>query len=160
VAGEVEAAALSVALVAAVAGGLFSKKVSTSLIGLFYASIVLGVIFYTFGDALVGLVEMVTFAGAVSVLVLSVILISGEPALEIGATRLALLLTGVAAVVAVATVYTLLPGSGLGVASFPNDISLNLFAFLWQARPWDLLVLLVVMASSILTVVNLLSKES
>ncbi|MDG6901273.1 MAG: hypothetical protein JRM80_04865 [Nitrososphaerota archaeon] len=156
---EVLAAGLAAALVLTAVAALSAKKVSTSLIMLFYSSIVLGVTFTLYSDALVGLVHMATFAGAVSVLLLTVILMTGESNLAMGSRRLALLLTGVSAVVALASISSLASGAA-GTAPVPaQDISLQVLAFVWNYRPWDLLVLIMVFASSMVAVVSLLSRE-
>ena len=88
---ELQALILSGALVATVGFALFTPKVSSSLIALFYSSVILAVIFVLYGDTFVGLVQMATFAGAVSVLTLSVILMTGESLLPFGARKLGVL---------------------------------------------------------------------
>ncbi len=150
---------ISAVLVATVLVALFSKKVSVSLIALFYASIVLGVTFTVYGDVLVGLLTMVTFAGAVSVLLLSVILMTGESKLDIRAGKVPLGLTALTLAVAVSSLYTLLPAFAGTTAGSSSDISNSVLAFAWQFRPWDLLILVTVFASAMLGVSNLLSRE-
>jgi NADH:ubiquinone oxidoreductase subunit 6 (subunit J) len=158
-ASELIALAIAVALLATVVVALFSKKVSSSLIALFYSSILLGVIFTVYGDVLVGLLTMVTFAGAISVLLLSVILITGESKLEIRAGRASLGLTALTLAVAVSSIYVLTSGLP-GVQNTPfADLSTAVLVFAWQFRPWDLLILVTVFASSMLAVVNLLSRS-
>lgn len=146
-------------LVITVLIALFSKKVSVSLISLFYSSIMLGIIFTVYGDTLAGLLTMVTFAGAVSVLFLTVILMTGESKLDIGAGRTSLGLLALTLAVAIASVYALtsgLPGT-LGGNYF--DVSQDMMSFVWQYNPWDLLILVTVFASAMLGVTNLLSRE-
>ena len=155
---ELLAAALSAALIATAVLALRATKVSTSLILMFYSSVILGVTFTLYSDALAGLVVMVTFAGAVSVLLLTVILMTGESKLGLGARRLASLLTLLTALVVGAAAYSLASGEG-GPASPPPDISLQLLAFIWDYRQWDLLILMVVFASAMVTVVSLFSRE-
>lgn len=151
--------AVSGVLVATVLVALFSKKVSVSLISLFYSSIMLGIAFTVYGDALVGLLTMVTFAGAVSVLLLSVILMTGESKLDIGAGGFELGLTALTLAVVVSAFYTLTGGlSGGPLGGFP-DISLAVMAFAWDFRPWDLLILVTIFASAMLGVANLLARE-
>ncbi len=156
---EILAAGLAAALVLTAVAALSAKKVSTSLIMLFYSSIVLGVTFTLYSDALVGLVHMATFAGAVSVLLLTVILMTGESNLAMGSRRLALLLTGVSAVVVLASISSLTSGASSTAPVPAQDISLQVLAFVWSYRPWDLLVLIMVFASSMVAVVSLLSRE-
>ncbi|HZW85616.1 MAG TPA: hypothetical protein VFE91_06945 [Nitrososphaerales archaeon] len=145
------------ALIASVAVALLSRRVSVSLIALFYASLILGLTFTFYGDALLGLVTMVTFAGAVSVLLLTVILITGESSLPMGAKSVGLLLIPSAGAVGAFSILAVLQGTGVAPTSI--DTSLSAMAFAWSNRPWDLLVLIVVFASAMVTVVNLLGKE-
>ncbi len=159
-ASELVPVVMSGVLIATVLAALFSKKVSISLIALFYSSIMLGVTFTVYGDMLVGLLTMVTFAGAVSVLLLTVILMTGESKLDIGAGKLSVGLVALTIAVAVASVYALTSGwTGSLGGSFP-DISQQVMVFAWQFRPWDLLILITVFASAMLGVTNLLSRES
>jgi NADH:ubiquinone oxidoreductase subunit 6 (subunit J) len=147
------------ALMATVIVALFSKKVSISLIALFYSSITMGVIFTIFGDSLVGLLTMVTFAGAVSVLMLTVILMTGESKLDIGSGKTTLGLTALTLAVALASIYSLVSSwSGPLGGDYP-DISQSVMSFVWQYRPWDLLILVTVFASAMMGVTNLLSRE-
>ncbi|HXY56363.1 MAG TPA: hypothetical protein VEH01_02005, partial [Nitrososphaerales archaeon] len=109
---------------------------SSSLIALFYASVILAVIFTIYGDTLVGLVQMATFAGAISVLTLSVILMTGESRLALGVRKLG----GVAVVallIFIAVVFSLMEGGGSASPSSYPDISSQVLVFLWTNRPWD-----------------------
>ena len=152
-ASELVAATLAAGLVVTVAVSLASSRVSTSLISLFYTSLILGVAFTAFGDALAGLLTMVTFAGAVTVLLLAVILITGESNLGIGASRPALALAVVtASVAAVSLTGVLAPGGDSGT----SDLSLTVLGFAWTYRPWDLLVLVVALSSAMVGVTNFL----
>ena len=150
---------LACILLVTVVVALFSKKVSTSLISLFYSSIVLGITFTVYGDALVGVLTMVTFAGAISVLLLSVILLTGKDNLDIGAGTFTLGLTGLGLAVAGSCVYALVSGFATGPGRSIPDISSDILAFAWQFRPWDLLILVTVFAAAMLVVTNLLSRE-
>jgi NADH:ubiquinone oxidoreductase subunit 6 (subunit J) len=150
---------ISCILLLTVIFALFSKKVSISLISLFYTSVVLGITFTVYGDALVGLLTMVTFAGAISVLLLSVILMTGESKLDIGAGGFTLGLTALTLAVAGSCVYVLASGFATGTGGSLPDISTDVLAFAWQFRPWDLLILVTVFAAAMLAVTNLLSRE-
>lgn len=156
---ELLAAGLAAALVLTAVAALGAKKVSTSLIMLFYSSVVLGVTFTLYSDALVGLVHMATFAGAISVLLLTVILMTGESNLAMGSRRLALALAAVTALVVLALFSTLSEAASASVSLPSQDISLQVLGFVWNYRPWDLLALIMVFASSMVAVVSLLSKE-
>lgn len=156
---ELEAVVLSAALIGTAGFALLSSKVSTSLILIFYSSVFLGLIFALYGDSLLGLIQMTTFAGAVSVLTLTVILLTGEPKLGLGAKGR---WTAAGAGVAVAAMgaFLLFSGGGpLAPSTSYEDISLQLLAFIWQYRPWDLLILVMAFASAMVTITNLLSRE-
>jgi len=148
----------SAVLLATAVIALFSKRVSVSLITLFFSSLTLGVIFTLYGGVLIGLLHIITFAGAVTVLLLSAILMIGESQLPMKATtRTVAVLGGLLVVVALAA-YDLLTA----LPSLPSEAALQpteLFQFIWQFRPWDLLILLMVFASSMIVVVNLFSRE-
>lgn len=154
---ELVAVLFSAALVACVSAALIAKKVSVSLIALFYAALVLGLTFTFYGDALIGLLTMVTFAGAVSVLLLTVILITGESSLPLGRLAPATLLVPAAAAVGVASIVVLFPAQAGNLAA--SDSSLAVVGFAWTLRPWDLLILMVVFAAAMLSVVNLFGGE-
>ena len=156
---EYIALAIAGVLLASVVVALFSKKVSVSLIALFYSSIMLGVAFTIYGDALVGLLTMVTFAGAVSVLLLSVILITGESKLDIGAGKTSAGLVALTLAVVVSCVYVLTSGLAGAPSDLLTDVSTTVMTFAWQFRPWDLLILVTVFASSMLAVANLLARS-
>ena len=151
---------LSAAVVATVLVALFAKKVSISLIFLFYASTLLGIIFTVYGNALVGLMQIVTFSGAVSVLFLTVILLTGESRLDIGASRLTLATITVALIVVLLALTQVLQKLARMPPSTYTDVSLLTFSFLWQFRPWDLLILVTVFAAAMVTVANLFSRET
>lgn len=146
---------LSIALISTISVALLSKSVSISLITLFYASLILGIIFATYGGIVVGLVHIITFAGAISVMLLTVILMTGEPKLIIGSRQIAGTLIALSIPVIGVASYELLSGLPFNVPVAPAT---SLFEFLWEFRPWDLLILIMVFASSMLAVANLLSK--
>jgi hypothetical protein len=148
---------LSGALFATVAAALISSKVSNSLIALFYTSMVLGITFTVYGDALLGLLTMITFAGAISVLLLSVVLITGESKLNLGARGWALAAGPLVALIGAISVAILFSGQA-GGQEVP-DTSLNVLAFLWTLRPWDLLILVTVFAGAMVSIISLLGGE-
>ena len=154
---ELAALLISGALFATVAVSLLSTKVSNSLIALFYASVVLGVAFTVYGDGLLGLLTMITFAGAISVLLLSVVLITGESKLGLGARKMALWAVPVAALIGGVSILAVFSGQAGGLAS--TDSSLGVLNFLWTLRPWDLLILMVVFAGGMVAIVSLLGGE-
>jgi len=156
---ELQALLLSFALVATVGFALFSSKVSSSLISLFYSSVILSIIFTLYGDTMVGLVQMATFAGAVSVLMLTVILMTGEDRFALGARKLGLILLPPLMAFVGISFYLLSGGTGPSAESYA-DISNQVLVFLWVNRPWDLLILVMAFASAMVTISNLMSRET
>jgi NADH:ubiquinone oxidoreductase subunit 6 (subunit J) len=149
----------SAALLGTAVTALYSRRVSVSLIMLFYSSLVLGLIFTVYGSILIGLLEIVTFAGAVSVMLLTAVLMTGESDLRMGAGAARASLVGAAVVAAIAAsslVFGQVPGGG---ATAEGLSPTSIIQFIWLYRPWDLLILLMVFASSMVVVVNLFSKE-
>ena len=154
---ELVALLISGALFVTVGASLLSSKVSNSLISLFYASIVLGVGFTVYGDGLLGLLTMITFAGAISVLLLSVVLITGESRLDLGARKIALGAIPLAAAIGGVSLVAVFTGQAGGIAT--TDSSLAVLSFLWTLRPWDLLILIVVFGGAMVSIVSLLGRE-
>jgi NADH:ubiquinone oxidoreductase subunit 6 (subunit J) len=147
---------LSAALLVTILGALLSRSMSLTLIMMFYASIVLGVIFTIYQGILVGLLHIVTFAGAVSVMLLTVVLMTGQTDLSIGKRSLAVSLGAVTILVVAAASYSLFSTAPTGV---PQVQAMNILSFIWTIRPWDLLILVIVFAGAMTAVVNLLSRE-
>jgi len=153
--GEV-ALLLSAALLVTVLSALFSRSMSITLISMFYASLVVGVIFTLYQGILIGLLHIVIFAGAVSVMLLTVVLMTGETDLGIGKRSLAALLSAVTILIVGAASYSLFSTLPTGVAEAPT---MGILEFVWVFRPWDLLILVIIFAGAMTAVVNLLSKE-
>jgi len=147
---------LSAALLATVFSALLSRSMSITLIMMFYASIVLGIIFTIYQGILVGVLHIVTFAGAVSVMLLTVVLMTGQTDLNIGKRSLAVSLGAVTILVVGAASYSLFSAIPSGVQP---EQRMNILSFIWTLRPWDLLILVVVFSAAMTAVVNLLSKE-
>ena len=154
---ELVALLISGALFVTVGASLLSSKVSNSLICLFYSSIVLGITFTLYGDGLLGLLTMITFAGAISVLLLSVVLITGESKLDLGARKIALGAVPLAAAIGGISLLTIFSGQAGGLAT--SDSSLSVLNFLWTLRPWDLLILIVVFAAAMVAIISLLGRD-
>jgi len=150
---------MSIVLLATAAVSLFSKRISVSLITLFYSSITLGMIFTIYNGVLVGLLHIVTFAGAVSVLLLTAILMVGEPKLDMNASLGAIATLSAVIVVVALAAYRLLGSVPTNVGPTTAYPATALLQFVWLFRPWDLLILLMVFASATIVVVNLFSQE-
>lgn len=149
---------ISAVLIATCVSAVVSKSISVSLIMLFYSSLIVGIVFTAYGSTVLGLFEIITFAGAVSVMLLTAILMTGESDLKIGAGRLVFTIIGATvAVVAIATTILLVQIPGNVGSIIPN---VELFQFVWEFRPWDMLILLVIFTSAMVVVVNLFSKEN
>jgi len=154
-AGEV-ALLLSAALLVTVLSALFSRSMSITLIMMFYASLVLGVIFTIYQGILVGLLHIVTFAGAVSVMLLTVVVMTGQTELNVGKRSLALSIAAVTILVVGAASYSLFSTAPTSVQA---GQAMDILGFIWTLRPWDLLILVIVFSGAMTAVVNLLSKE-
>lgn len=154
-----EALLASAALLATSIVALYSKRVSVSLIMLFYSSLVLGIVFTLYGSILVGVLEIVTFAGAVTVLLLTAVLMTGESDLSIRGGAVKAVLLGALLLVAVGASSFLFGGLPSGAGTQTTLSATAIMQFIWLDRPWDLLILLTVFASSMVVIVNLFRKE-
>jgi len=160
--------ALGVMLVGVTVVALLVRRLVWSLILLFYSSIVFGALLISYGAAFAGLFHIITFAGAVSVLFMVILMIVGAEAWgyadKLGRDNM--LGMGLAILAAIPLV--------LLVSNFealPNRISeqtqLSSLAtrpdgalgFLWLLRAWDLLLVVVLVAAAMMGVMNLFSKE-
>jgi len=142
------------------------RKLVWSLILLFYSSIVFGLLLISYGATFAGLFHIITFAGAVSVLFMVILMIVGGQALsdKIGKENLTgMILAVLAAIPIVIIVSNFQPfpvrlderTQLLGLASQPN----NPLGFLWALRSWDLLLVVILVAAAMLGVMNLFSRE-
>lgn len=146
---------LCIALIITSVTSLLSKTVSLSLILLFYSSVVLNIIFTIYGAAIIALIHLVIFAGAISVMLLVTIVITGEANLSIGNIKNYVLI--------IIFIIALSVFLGLNIARelrASSGIPLNgeLLEFVWTYRPWDLLILIIILAASMVTALNLLSR--
>ena len=89
---------------------------------------------------------------------MTVIMMTGEYRLPLG-SRAVWTATGGAATLAAAAAFLYLAGGPEAPSPSYPDISLQVFSFLWQYRPWDLLILVMAFASAMVTITNLLSRE-
>ena len=155
------AIAISIVLIVTVLVALFSKSVSLSLIMLFYSSLALGILFTYYNATLLGVVHIITFAGAVSVMLLTVVLMTGEDKVGLGLSSQARISTFVLAVAipAIGALSFLASSAIFNSTASSTSLPSDLFAFIWTYRPWDMLILIMVFAAALITVVNLLSKE-
>jgi len=146
---------LCIVLIITAVTSLLSKTVSLSLILLFYSSIALNIIFIIYGAAIIALIHLVIFAGAISVMLLVTIVITGEANLSIGNTKKYILT--IILVIAISVFLGLNIAKELTVSS-GMPVNGELLEFVWTYRPWDLLILIIILAASMVTALNLLSR--
>jgi len=149
---------LCAALLVTVIAAIFSKSMSVTVIMLFYASLVLGIVFTIYQGVVIGLVHITTFAGAMSVMLLTVVLMTGETKLELGNRTLAALLATVTVLVVAASSYSLFSATP-PIPQTTVQPAPDIFSFIWMFRPWDLLILIIVFAAAMIAVANLLSQK-
>jgi NADH:ubiquinone oxidoreductase subunit 6 (subunit J) len=145
---------------------LMVRKLVWSLILLFYSSVIFGLLLISYGATFAGLFHIITFAGAVSVLFMVILMIVGGQALsdKIGKENLTgMILAVLAAIPLVIIVSNFQPfpvrlderTQLVGLASPPD----NPLSFLWTLRSWDLLLVVILVAAAMLGVMNLFSRE-
>src|SRR3990172_4131479 len=154
---------LAVLLVASSVAALLVRRLLWSLILLFYSSMLLGGILFWFGAVYAGLFHIITFAGAVSVVFMVIIMLVGQDPPEKRLLRPELIVGLVIAVTGLA-LFLILSGQ---LAPVPNKIqettlvnrSTDELGFLWNFQAWSLVFELHPISATILAVVNLFSKE-
>lgn len=159
---------LGVMLVGVTFVALMIRRLVWSLIMLFYSSIVFGLLLMSYGATFAGLFHIITFAGAVSVLFMVILMIVGGQALsyteKLGKENfLGMILAVLAAIPLIVLVSNFEPLPNVmteqaqlsGLATQPDGP----LGFLWLMRSWDLLLVVVVVAAAMLGVMNLFSRE-
>lgn len=159
---------LGVMLVGVTIVALMVRKLVWSLILLFYSSIIFGLILITYGASFAGLFHIITFAGAVSVLFMVILMIVGGEALSSTEKLRKENFVGVALAILVAIPLVLLVSN---FVPLPNRIDEQSqlaeltfqvngpLSFLWNIRSWDLLLVVILVAATMLGVMNLFSRE-
>ena len=159
---------LGVMLVGVTIVALLVRKLVWSLIMLFYSSIIFGLILMTYGATFAGLFHIITFAGAVSVLFMVILMIVGGQALSStdklrGENYVGMSLAILAAIPLVLLVSNFAPlpnrideQSQLAQLTFQINTPLS---FLWNIRSLDLLLVVILVAAAMLGVMNLFSRE-
>ena len=160
---------LGTMLVSVTIVALLVRRLVWSLIMLFYSSIMFGLILISDGSAFAGLFHIVTFSGAISVLFMVIMMIVGNQAstqtdkpgkkLQI----IGVILTTLAAIplILIVSNFTPLPNrisEQIQLSSIQNPPT-NPLAFLWTMRSWDLILITILVASAMLGIVNLFSRE-
>ena len=160
---------LGVMLVGVTLVALMVRKLVWSLIMLFYSSILFGLLLISYGAAFAGLFHIITFAGAVSVLFMVILMIVGGQALSypdrLGKQNfVGMILALLAAVPLVILVSNFKPFPNrlseqtqlVGLATQPDGP----LGFLWLLRSWDLLLVVILVSAAMLGVMNLFSREA
>jgi NADH:ubiquinone oxidoreductase subunit 6 (subunit J) len=154
---------LAVLLVASSVSALLVRRLLWSLILLFYSSLLFGGILFWYGAVYAGLFHIITFAGAVSVMFMIILMLVGQDQPETGGSRRASIFGAVIAVVGL-ILFTIIMGQ---LAPVPNRIaetsivnaSANDLSFLWSYWSWDVVFVIVPVSAAVLVLVNLFSKE-
>ena len=159
---------LSVLLIGVTLSALLIKRLVYSLIMLFYSGLLLGCIFLSYGASYAGLFEIITFAGAVSVMFMVILmLIGGEPTptgQRISREQVVGLVLSVLGFLVVASILWQFGPSPAPVEEtvlarqmgFASDDPLT---FLWSLRSWDILFLVILVSAALAGILNLFSKE-
>jgi NADH:ubiquinone oxidoreductase subunit 6 (subunit J) len=147
---------------------LIIRRLVWSLILLFYSSIVFGLLLMTYGATFAGLFHIITFAGAVSVLFMVILMLVGGPALsrtdKLGPENyFGIILAVLAAIPLIVLVSNFQPLANMiteqaQLAHVPAQPD-TAIAFLWRMRAWDLLLFVVLVAAAMLGIMNLFSRE-
>jgi NADH:ubiquinone oxidoreductase subunit 6 (subunit J) len=159
---------LGVMLVGVTFVALTLRKLVWSLILLFYSSIIFGLLLMTFGATFAGLFHIITFAGAVSVLFMVIMMIVGGQTLtakdKLGKENyVGMLLALLAAIPLILLVsnFQSLPNRVNEQAQLSTLVTQpeGALGFLWLMRSWDLLLVVILVAAAMLGVMNLFSRE-
>ena len=158
---------LGVMLVGVTLVALIVRKLVWSLILLFYSSIIFGLMLITYGATFAGLFHIITFAGAVSVLFMVILMIVGGQATSYTEKLGKENLVGIA-LAAMAAIPLVLLLSNFAPLSIRIDEQSQLaeltfqingpLGFLWNIRSWDLLLVVILVAATMLGVMNLFSR--
>jgi NADH:ubiquinone oxidoreductase subunit 6 (subunit J) len=159
---------LSALLIGVTLSALLIKRLVYSLIMLFYSGLLLGCIFLAYGASYAGLFQIITFAGAVSVMFMVILmLIGGEPTptgQRISREQVIGLGLSIAGFLVVASILWQFGPSPIPVEEtvlarqmgFAADDPLS---FLWSLRSWDILFFVILVSAALAGILNLFSKE-
>ena len=154
---------LAVLLVASSISALLVHRLLWSLILLFYSSLLLGGILFWYGAVYAGLFHIITFAGAVSVMFMIILMLVGQDQPETasfkGPSTLGALLATIGLVLFLISIEQLVPAPNRIVESSIVNASVNDLSFLWSFWSWDAVFVIVPVTAAVLVLVNLFSKE-
>lgn len=159
---------LSALLIGVTLSALLIKRLVYSLIMLFYSGLLLGCIFLADGASYAGLFQIITFAGAVSVMFMVILmLIGGEPT-PIGqrisreqVIGLGLSIMGFLVVASILWQFgpSPIPAEETVLARQMGFATDDPLSFLWSLRSWDILFLVILVSAALAGILNLFSKE-
>ena len=159
---------LSALLIGVTLSALLIKRLVYSLIMLFYSGLLLGCIFLAYGASYAGLFQIITFAGAVSVMFMVILmLIGGEPT-PIGqrisreqVIGLGLSIMGFLVVASILWQFgpSPIPAEETVLARQMGFATDDPLSFLWSLRSWDILFLVILVSAALAGILNLFSKE-
>jgi len=147
---------------------LMLRKLVWSLILLFYSSIIFGLLLISYGATFAGLFHIITFAGAVSVLFMVILMIVGGSGLSYddrlgkeNFTGMILALLAAIPLILIVSNFEPFPvrlDEQAQLVALATPVNGPL-AFLWALRSWDLLLVVILIAAAMLGVMNLFSRE-
>jgi len=159
---------LSVLLVGVTLSGLLIKRLVYSLIMLFYSGLLLGCIFLAYGASYAGLFQIITFAGAVSVMFMVILMLIGGELTPTGqrisreqVIGLGLSVMGFLVVASILWQFgpSPIPAEETVLARQMGFATDDPLSFLWSLRSWDVLFLVILVSAALAGVLNLFSKE-
>jgi NADH:ubiquinone oxidoreductase subunit 6 (subunit J) len=155
---------LAVLLVASSISALLVRRLLWSLILLFYSSLLFGGILFWYGAVYAGLFHIITFAGAVSVMFMIILMLVGQDQPEPTGSKRTSFLGPVFAILGfilfVIVIGQIVPAPNEIVESTIVGASVDDLRFLWSFQSWDLVFVTVPVTAAVLVLVNLFSKES
>jgi NADH:ubiquinone oxidoreductase subunit 6 (subunit J) len=154
---------LAVLLVASSISALLVRRLLWSLILLFYSSLLLGGILFWYGAVYAGLFHIITFAGAVSVMFMIILMLVGQDQPETTGFKRASFLGALFAIVGfvlfVMVIGQIVPAPNKIVENTIVGASVDDLSFLWSFQSWDVVFVIVPVTAAVLVLVNLFSKE-
>jgi len=154
---------LAVLLVASSISALLVRRLLWSLILLFYSSLLLGGILFWYGAVYAGLFHIITFAGAVSVLFMIILMLVGQDQPETGSFKRASVFAALLAIIGgslfTVAIGQLVPAPNKVLETSIVNVTANDLSFLWSYWSWDVVFAIVPVTAAVLVLVNLFSKE-
>jgi NADH:ubiquinone oxidoreductase subunit 6 (subunit J) len=147
---------------------LMIRRLVWSLILLFYSSIIFGILLVTYGATFAGLFHIITFAGAVSVLFMVILMIVGGTSLSytdrLGRENFVGMILGLLAAIPLVLIMSNFTPLSQRLNEHAQFARITLqpvdpLEFLWSLRAWDLLLVVILVAAAMLGVMNLFSRE-